>query len=104
MKIRCNSCGGTYSDKMPDGTSYFHVCPPETIEHATFDALGKQTNQEKRTPRANVRDERPQPGLLFQRGVWKREISDPTNDQPPKLVDANFAIVSEGDGRTVLEP
>jgi ssDNA-binding Zn-finger/Zn-ribbon topoisomerase 1 len=27
-KYRCNTCGGEYDDVQPDGTLYFHVCPP----------------------------------------------------------------------------
>lgn len=25
---RCNACGGTYRDVLPDGSEYFHVCAP----------------------------------------------------------------------------
>jgi hypothetical protein len=25
---QCNTCGGTYVDVLPDGTRYFHACPP----------------------------------------------------------------------------
>lgn len=25
---RCNTCGGTYEPILPDGTRYFHACPP----------------------------------------------------------------------------
>jgi len=28
-RFRCNSCGGVYRDALPDGTLYFHACPPE---------------------------------------------------------------------------
>lgn len=24
----CVTCGGTYTDPLPDGTAYFHSCPP----------------------------------------------------------------------------
>lgn len=26
--MRCNSCRGEYPDNLPDGTLYFHACPP----------------------------------------------------------------------------
>jgi hypothetical protein len=25
---KCTTCGGTYPATQPDGTRYFHVCPP----------------------------------------------------------------------------
>lgn len=28
MKNQCVTCGGTFDDVMPDGTLYFHACPP----------------------------------------------------------------------------
>lgn len=28
MPIKCNSCGGIYSTTQPDGSRYFHACPP----------------------------------------------------------------------------
>jgi hypothetical protein len=27
----CNTCGGEYDDLLPDGTLYFHACPPIPI-------------------------------------------------------------------------
>ena len=29
MRLRCITCQGTYATTQADGTSYFHVCPPE---------------------------------------------------------------------------
>lgn len=26
--LRCQSCGATYASELPDGTQYFHACPP----------------------------------------------------------------------------
>jgi hypothetical protein len=26
--VECLSCGGRYENTLPDGTRYFHVCPP----------------------------------------------------------------------------
>jgi len=45
---QCGSCGGTYSDTCPDGSLYFHVCPPLGI-----DAAGNAV------PRPNARNENP---------------------------------------------
>ena len=28
MPTKCNSCGGTYNTKQPDGSLYFHACAP----------------------------------------------------------------------------
>jgi len=28
MTLQCQACKGTYTDTLPDGTLYFHVCPP----------------------------------------------------------------------------
>jgi hypothetical protein len=27
----CNTCGGEYNDVLPDGTLYFHACPPVPV-------------------------------------------------------------------------
>lgn len=26
--VKCLTCGGVYHDLLPDGTRYFHACPP----------------------------------------------------------------------------
>lgn len=26
--VKCNTCGGEYEPILPDGTQYFHACPP----------------------------------------------------------------------------
>jgi len=103
-KFRCKSCGGIYIDPQLDGVHYYHVCPPEIIEHATFDAQGKQLTPEKRTPRPNVRNENVLPGLTY--------IAENNSTLVPKLrkphpeergrfiyVDAPTIIISEGAGR-----
>jgi hypothetical protein len=33
----CNTCHGTYEEKNPDGSDYYHVCPPRRllrVQHA----------------------------------------------------------------------
>ena len=57
MKLRCNVCLGEYSDTQRDGAGYHHACSPEVIQHAAFDAQGKQLTPEVRTPRPGARDE-----------------------------------------------
>jgi hypothetical protein len=40
MKVKCNACGGTYDDVLPDGLQYFHRCPPLSVpelKHALED-------------------------------------------------------------------
>jgi hypothetical protein len=32
---QCGSCGGTYSDTCPDGSLYFHACPPIKLDTAS---------------------------------------------------------------------
>lgn len=33
-RFRCLACFGEYSDKCPDGSVYFHACPPLDIDQA----------------------------------------------------------------------
>lgn len=28
MRLKCNTCGGTYDDVQADGVRYFHACAP----------------------------------------------------------------------------
>lgn len=57
MPKKCKSCGGTFEPAQRDGTTYFHECSPEVIQHAVTDALGNVTVPEVRTPRPNPRNE-----------------------------------------------
>lgn len=50
---RCKSCKGEYTDPLPDGTRYFHVCPP-LVDPETGDTKSRQGH----------RDERPQEILV----------------------------------------
>lgn len=29
--VKCKACGGVYVDVQPDGTQYFHACPPLSV-------------------------------------------------------------------------
>lgn len=90
---RCNSCGGTYSDVLPDGILYFHACPPDRV------GAGGE-----RIPIANPRDENIRPGvtIAIQSGGPTRvmgpdgQVIDADPDHPP--------IIREGEGRTLLVP
>jgi hypothetical protein len=102
-KFRCKSCGGTYSDRTPEGGAYFHVCPPEIITHAVTSTDGKVVTEEKRVQRANARNESPRAGISHFEGKWQREVPDP--ETPGRLLtqDAEYGIVSEGAGRELVE-
>lgn len=39
--MKCGSCGGTYRRRMPDGTAYFHACPPLSVVELK-DAIAKK--------------------------------------------------------------
>lgn len=42
--VQCQSCGGTYSPVLADGTQYFHRCPPlSAVELAVAVLKGKVT-------------------------------------------------------------
>lgn len=98
MILRCNSCGGTYSPIQRDGLAYYHQCSPEIIEHATFDAAGKQTSPEKRKERTDVRDERIAPGVFYLEGKSHRNVLVPGERAVFTAEPAELKIVSYGKG------
>lgn len=102
-KWKCNSCGEVYSDTAFDGSPAYHVCSPETIEHAKCDAEGKILTPEKRTPRENVRNENMKPGLIFVDGEYILQTPDPTGNVPMLTTKPGSIIISEGAGRTLVE-
>lgn len=76
---KCNSCGGTYSDVMPDGGAYYHVCPEGARnENVRLDVIERD-------------------GKLFvQTGSFQDEAG-------PQLVEVQSRLTSEGAGRTLVE-
>jgi hypothetical protein len=44
MTVQCVTCGGTYTPVQPDGTQYFHRCPPLSVAElkAALDAKALQ--------------------------------------------------------------
>lgn len=67
-KMRCNTCAGVYDSLLPDGTQYYHACPPllmiaidragARLEVAPGDVRGGDITIEQRFPdRPNKRDE-----------------------------------------------
>lgn len=80
-KFVCNSCKGTYVDVQPDGTAYYHACPPGT---------------------ENPRDERPRPGLQRILEKW-HEVKPHPEERVPVLQPTEYGIVAEGTGRTPID-
>lgn len=67
---KCNTCGGEYEPVQPDGSSYFHACPPvpeyfdgngTPIDRDTATSLMKagQGHYVRYVDRLNKRDENP---------------------------------------------
>lgn len=76
--VKCNACGGTYETTLPDGTRYFHTCPPLSVAELV-DGLQKKT-------------------LTIPAADQQRY------DAATKLVDANDTAANAADrGRRVLE-
>jgi len=44
MRLECLTCHGTYDPVLPDGTLYFHRCPPLSVAELK-DALAKHAIQ-----------------------------------------------------------
>lgn len=101
-KFKCVACGGTYDDVLPDGMAYYHACPPEVIQHATFDNAGKLLTPEKRVPLEGARDERPTPGNLYVDGKSSIAVPNPEERGKVFFVESPPTIVSEGKGRTKI--
>ena len=96
---RCNACQGTYQTTLPDGTRYFHRCPPLSLPELTAAvAAGKVVLPGAETPvqaiakriyeRANARDENlastsaDAPATIKAAGDGTAKIADP----PPDVV------------------
>lgn len=102
-RYKCNSCGGVYVSPQSSGALYFHTCPPEEVEPGTFAATGAPLTPEKRTPRASVRNENIQPGVLYVEGKALLEVEDPTRNVASITLEVDSVIISEGKGRTLDE-
>jgi hypothetical protein len=102
-RYQCNTCGEIYSDVMPHGRQYYHVCTQETIEHAQCDDAGKIIKPEKRTPRENVRNENVKPGLICEGGKYILRRPDPNDSVKIITEEVQSIIIAEGAGRTLVE-
>jgi len=79
-RFRCNTCSGEYRDILPDGTQYFHACPPER-------------DPSRPTPVPDDEDTRP----LIERAD-KRDENLFAATRP----EAGQRMISAGRGRTLL--
>lgn len=102
-KYRCNSCQAEYSDTTPQGAPYFHSCSPEIIEHATFDAEGKQLTPEKRTPRDHIRNEHTRTDIVERDGKFGVVVGSMALEGGEQFTPLDSLILSEGLGRTLVE-
>jgi hypothetical protein len=79
-KWKCNSCQGIYQDTTPDGGAYFHVCPDGARNE-------------------NVRgDVTEQDGKLY---ILSGSFMDQAG---PQRVEVKSRLISEGAGRTLVNP
>lgn len=88
---RCKACKGEYEELAPDGTRYFHVCPP---------LVDRTTGETK--PRPKARDERPQDLTVAHdtRGVTIVAADGRVLAKNPDTV--TIPIVAEGAGREAV--
>ncbi len=84
LKLRCNSCGGTFPDtSQPGSVTYFHVCPDEIVDQP------EELNEKNEIVKPATRKATPNP---------RNENLKP---HPEKR--GEFVIVSEGSGVTEAE-
>lgn len=51
-EFQCKACGGIYIDPQPDGTRYFHVCPP--VPNPDYDAQFAFNDKGERIPKGLI--------------------------------------------------
>lgn len=96
---KCSACGGTYAAMNPDGTRYFHACPPLSVVElaakvlagkvvlpageSAADAVARRVYQ-----RANQRDENvvasgdpKTPATIKSAGAGVTTVADPPPEQ-----------------------
>lgn len=93
MRVKCNACGAIYDEWLPDGSQYFHACPPlSASELDTALKAGKVTLPAGETPIDAVTRR------SYERGN-KRDENTPSS----RAADA-AAMKSSGAGVTVIGP
>ncbi len=94
----CNDCKAIYSDKMADGSLYFHACGP--IANPGFQPDPTKPNFDARPliERPNRRDENVQPGLQFIDGSYVRRIPVATDPESTTLDPVTDISKAQGTG------
>lgn len=90
-RYRCNTCGGVYSDVLPDGLRYYHRCPP--LRRLVVERAGGRL--ETVDPIAVT----PLDKVLEEIAVDRPETRDENVDRARPGSDA---VLAEGKGRTEL--
>ena len=84
VRIKCNSCDGTYPDtSQPGQVTYFHVCPDEIVD------TPEELNEKNEIVKPATRKPTPNP---------RNENLRPNPDKP-----GEFVMISEGSGVTPVE-
>jgi hypothetical protein len=102
MLLQCVTCGGSYRDTNPDGTAYFHACPPLSSAELTAAVAGgkvalpggesaDQAVSRRLYLRSQARDENLQPVGVNKPAVVKAAgkgatVLDATPGVPPPIV------------------
>jgi len=101
-KYRCNSCGGTYSDVLQDGTAYYHACGPIHNPAFNLDSAKGPLDTRDSIERPNKRDENAPVTLRVVNGKPVLVTADVHDATRQIETPAASLIVSEGAGRTLV--
>ena len=83
----CKSCGGTYPDGQPDGTTYFHACAPSPP-----DLNGVQLERPNKRDENITLDRRGQVTGLTAAGAGVTPVGPNVLTQPKWITDLQAAI------------
>lgn len=86
--LECQSCGGRYEPILPDGTEYFHACPP-LAQHELQAAVDRGAVV---LPKGESVDQ------AFQRRVYERASKRDENVVPAREHNAPATIKAAGKG------
>lgn len=90
---RCNCCGGTYDDVLPNGMLYFHACPPVWDKAAGAWVLPPGGRDENILPGVRI-------NISADRVTTITDATDRVVDTDPD----HLPIRAEGRGRTLVPP
>lgn len=94
MRLRCLTCGGTYSPVLPDGMQYFHVCPPLSLPELTKAVADRRVVLKEGETVEDVHSRR----------IYDRTAKRDERIVPPVDGKGAASIVSAGRGVEVLDP